>query len=80
MTADTSELWVVAWRIHGREKQQTFGHKEEAAQLARDLLVTDCDLVVLSREVVRVRLTVSTVKPAKDEGVADAPQRSDNRP
>lgn len=62
MTPDTSELWIVAWRIRGRDKQQTFEHKSDATQLVRDLLATDCDLVILSREQVSIAVKITTVK------------------
>lgn len=54
------ELWIVAWRFRGRDKHETFEHKADATQLVRDLLATDADLVVLSRERVTVTFTVAT--------------------
>lgn len=57
-TAGTVELWIVAWRGRGREKHQAFEHKADATQLVRDLLATDTELVILSRERVKVSFTI----------------------
>jgi hypothetical protein len=66
--SDTSELWIVAWRTHGRgrDKQETFTSKGEATQLMRDLLASDTDLLILSRVPVRVAFTVTSVEPAEE--------------
>jgi hypothetical protein len=64
MTADTSDLWIVSWRARGRDKHETFTSKGEATQLVRDLLASDTDFVTLSRVLVKVEITVTSVGEA----------------
>lgn len=57
------DIWIVAWRIRGRDKTQSFDSKADATDLIRQLLASDADMLSLSRVPVVITVKVTTAKP-----------------